>query len=107
MELDDGGGSGAGSGAAATRQEVYAAIDGERAYQATRWNTSTTATGGKHEDVTSWLVFMRDYVEEALHFLSRNGEPGATRFALHNVRKVTALGVACMETLGAPRREGS
>lgn len=90
----------------ATRAEVYEALDGERAYQGTRWNRDTTETGGVHEGIADWLLYMESYLNEAKEHLSRNGEPGATEFALNNVRKVTALGVACMETLGAPRRTG-
>jgi hypothetical protein len=87
----------------ATRQEVYTAIDGEREYQEKRWNPSTTSTGGQHS-VTEFLVYMRDYVEEALHHLSRNADPEASQCALGSVRKITTLGVACMEQNGAPRR---
>jgi len=86
------------------RKEVYAAIDSERAYQDRRWNTGTTTTGGQHS-VTEFLVFMRDYIEEALHTVSRNAEPGASEKALENVRKVTAMGVACMEQHAAPHRK--
>lgn len=86
------------------RAEVYAAIDGEREYQAVRWSEDITCTGGRHS-VTEFLVYMRDYAEEALHNVSREADPGASEKALHWVRKVAALGVACMEQHGAPRRE--
>lgn len=82
-----------------SREEAYSAIDGERAYQAKKWNESTTASGGFHS-TTEFLVYMQDYVNEALHFVSRNADPEAQEFALHNVRKVAALGVACMEQNG-------
>jgi hypothetical protein len=85
------------------RPEVYAALDGERDYQETRWNANTTASKGLHS-VTEFLVFMRDYTEEALHVVSRNPEPEASVAALHIIRKVAAMGVACMEQHGAPRR---
>ncbi len=85
------------------RSEVYAAIDGERAYQAERWNENTTTSKGNHS-VTEFLVYMRDYVEEALHHVSRNADPGAQEFALNSVRKIAALGVACMEQNGVRLR---
>jgi hypothetical protein len=88
-----------------TRAEVYEAIDGERKYQAFRWNQHTTSTGGFHS-VTEWLTYIRDYAEEGLHHVSRNADPDASEHALHTVRKIAALGVACMEDKGAPRREG-
>jgi len=89
----------------ATRQEVYAAIDSERDYQASRWNPSTTVTGGVHDHVSTWILYMEDYLAEAKHILSRTAEQDAVPQALHIIRKVTALGVACMEQLGAPKRE--
>lgn len=87
-----------------SRQEVYEAIDSERDYQDRRWNPETTSTGGKHS-VTEFLVFMRSYVNEALEIVSRNAEPEASGRALEAVRKVSALGVVCMEQHGAPRRQ--
>lgn len=85
--------------------EVCKALKSERQYQETRWNCITTSTCGKHS-VTEFLVFMRDYAEEALHHLSRNSEPQASEFALNSIRKIAAMGVACMEQHGAPLREG-
>jgi len=92
--------------ARATRGEVYASLDSERAYQDVRWNPSTTTTGGVHEMPAEWIMYMEDYLAEAKHVLSRESEPECTQKALHIIRKVTALGVACMEQCGAPRREG-
>lgn len=86
-----------------SRAVVYDAIDGEREYQEKRWNPNTTESCGQHS-VTEFLVYMRDYVEEALHHVSRNADPEANEFALNSVRKVAALGVACMEQNGVRRR---
>jgi hypothetical protein len=85
------------------RPDIARAIDGERDYQDEKWNGETTATEGRHT-VTEFLVYMRDYVEEALHHASRNADPAAVDFTLHSVRKVTALGVACMEQNGVRYR---
>lgn len=85
------------------RSEVYKALDGERDYQKVRWSEDTTSTGGFHS-VTEFLVYMQDYVNEALHNVSREADPGASEKALHWVRKVGALAVACMEQHGAPER---
>ena len=87
------------------RQLVYDAIDSERAYQATRWNAKTTTTSGQHT-VDEFVLYMIDYIEEARKQLSRNASPLAQQLALDTVRKVTAMGVACMEQNGAPQREG-
>lgn len=86
-----------------SRSEVYSAIDAERAYQAERWNEQTTPTKGYHS-VTEFLVYMRDYVEEAMHVASRESDNTAIDKCLHSVRKIAALGVACMEQNGIRRR---
>lgn len=88
----------------ATRTEVYNAIDGEREYQDIRWNVSTTTSEGTHSNV-EFLVYIRDYVEEALHFCSRNGDPIANDFAKKNLRKIAALAVAAMEQNGVSVRD--
>ncbi len=88
----------------AARSDVYDAIDSEREYQDRRWNCETTPTCGRHS-VTEFMVYMRDYLEEALHYVSRSADPQAEEFALNNIRKITALGVACMEQNGAPHRK--
>lgn len=85
----------------ATRQEVYAAIDSEREYQDARWNG--TASGGRHS-ITEFLVYIKDYVEEALHIESREGVLTADPKALNIVRKVAGLAVVTMEQHGAPMR---
>jgi len=84
-----------------TRAEVYRAIDTERDYQEFRWSDSTTH---HNHSLTEWLVYIRDYTEEALHILSREADPVATEKALPFLRKIAPLGVAGMEQLGAPLR---
>lgn len=89
---------------AATRAEVYAALDSERRYQDARWNRDTTSTGGTHENLADWLLYQRQYLTKAEDLIGTLPEPEATKRALHMQRKVTALGVAAMEQLGAPLR---
>ena len=88
-----------------TRPEVYEALDGERAYQDTRWNSDTTSSGGLHS-FEEWFTYMEDYIAEAKHVLSRHVKKDADFVASHIMRKVTAMGVAAMEQLGAPKRDG-
>lgn len=90
----------------ATRAEVYAAIDSERAYQTSKWNAQTTDSEGRHFQVEEWLVYMQDYLTEAMHQVTRNSDQVGNPMALDTIRKVAALGVAAMEELGAPKREG-
>lgn len=88
-----------------TRTEVYNAIDSERDYQETRWNSTTTTSEGKHS-FEEWFTYMEDYITEAKHILSRESKQNADKRTQHIMRKITAMGVAAMEQLGAPRREG-
>lgn len=83
-----------------TRKEVYAVVDGERAYQQDRWG----AHGQEHSPL-EFLAYMRDYTEEAMHLCSRGSDEDVAYTVLSIVRKVTALGVACMERHGAPPRK--
>ena len=86
-----------------SREEVYGVIDGERAYQELRWSPATTPTGGVRS-VTEFLVYMKDYLDEAMNQVTRIADPQASALALHTIRKIAAMGVACMEQNGAPRR---
>jgi len=88
----------------ATRIEVYAAIDGERDYQDSRWNHETTASEGIHSP-GEFLVFMKDYLDEAFTKFSRQAEPKATEDVLDIIRKIAGMGVACMEQNGVVRRK--
>jgi preprotein translocase subunit Sss1 len=89
------------------RTEVYAALDGERAYQLFRANAIGDAEEHGHT-LSEWTVYIQDYLNELTHSLSRvwrqDGLP--TKEELDTLRKITAMGLAAMEQLGAPRREG-
>ena len=87
-----------------SREEVYKVIDGERAYQDMRWNESTTPTGGFHT-VPEFVLYMEHYLQEARRLLSTQPDPKANEDGLDFVRKVTAMGVACMEQNGAVERK--
>ncbi len=78
------------------REEVYKVIDGERNYQDFKWDTS-----GRNKPTECYLLYMKSYLDEAIHQISHTaGDKGA----LDILRKVTALGVACMEDNGAVER---
>lgn len=87
------------------RADVYAALDSERAYQDTRWNSQTTTSEGLHS-IEEWLIYIENYVDEAKQQVSRNAKQVGDALAINTIRKITAMGVACMEQNGAPRREG-
>jgi len=88
----------------ATRNEVYAAIDSEREYQDRK---GVHASKAPHEHgIESFIVYMEDYLAEARKQASRiwTEDGRAAPVVLDTIRKVTALGVACMEQHGAPSR---
>ena len=89
----------------ATRQEVYTALDSERAYQQHRWNKSTTTSGGQHS-FSEWFAYMDYYIGLAKKELATRARQEAYPDVAHIMRKVTAMGVAAMEQHGAPVREG-
>ena len=85
------------------REDVYKLIDGEREYQNSKWNPDTTTSGGQHTPC-DWLVYIQDYLTEAIHMASRNPDPQATTMVMNNIRKITAMGVAAMEQNETPPR---
>lgn len=84
-----------------TREEVYAVVDGERDYQDSL--AATSETDGYHT-VSEFILYMEDYIAEARNVASRTWGPDATTKSLDIIRKVTALGVACMEQNGVVAR---
>jgi len=73
------------------------AVNRERQYQEFRWGA-----GGEGLPVPSYLCFIQDYLTQAINQVTRGAHPGD---ALHTVRKIAALAVACLEDHGAPERE--
>ncbi len=89
-----------------TRARVYQAVDGERSYQM-KWDDAESK--GVHE-TGAFLLFMEHYLAEARRLESTienggNGDNFEGEGSLDFVRKVTALGVVCMEQNGAPYRQ--
>ncbi len=88
----------------ATREEVYAAIDTERAYQdrlgPERAEFDETGHIRDHS-VGDYLVMLQVYVDRAFRAWTDN--PGDAA-ALDVLRKVAGIAVHCMEDHGAPRR---
>jgi hypothetical protein len=87
------------------RKDVYDIVDSERNYQTERWSYDVSDCGGIEHSNVEFLVYIRDYVEEALHYASRNPEQNVREFTKHTMRKVAALAVAAMEQNGALKRE--
>lgn len=71
-------------------KDAIEAINSELDYQSKTWNEDTTASEGNHKD-NEFLVFIEDYLKEAINIVSRNGEPEASKRASNNIRKITAM----------------
>ena len=84
------------------RSEVYRVIDGERDYQDSLIPTSSCE--GRHT-VAEFLLYMDDYLREAKTVASRTWGETADPKTLDIIRKITALGVVCMEQNGVVERK--
>ena len=81
------------------RSSVFAAITEERDYQDKRFGSTTT-----HPlDVPGYLMIMRKHLKRAMDF--QPTEKGNTK-ALHEIRKIVAVGVASLECHGVINRTG-
>jgi hypothetical protein len=85
-----------GVGRTLARMSAYHAIDTEREYQINRWGEDAQ----NKQSVAAFLTFMRHWLTRA----EQEATKGGPALALESVRKVAALGVACMEINGAPVR---
>lgn len=85
-----------------SRELVYSVIDRERDYQDSL--ASTSETGGYHT-VTEFLLYMDDYTQQAKRIAATTWGPDATVKTLDVIRKIIALGVACMEQNGVVERQ--
>jgi hypothetical protein len=84
------------------RLHVYMALDGERDYQQEKHGN--TDHRGIHS-VTEYLVYIEQYLNQAKHIVTHHSDPDAKKRALCAIRKVTALGIACMEQNGIVTRQ--
>jgi hypothetical protein len=82
-------------------EDVCEALQGERAYQDSL--ASTSETDG-HHTVTEFLLYMDTYVQDAKQLASKTWGPQATTKTLDAIRKITALGIACMQQNGVVHR---
>lgn len=85
-------------------EEAFEALRGERAYQDRLWEDAPSKS---IHSVAEWILYMEDYLAEARSISSRRASPESDEAALHVIRKVAAMGVACMEQNGVFRRDMS
>lgn len=86
------------------RTEIYKLIDGEREYQDKKWNSSTTTSDGQHS-VEEWLLYIHDYVHEAMHIHSRKAKQVADVESMEIIRKIAGMAVCAMEQHEASPRK--
>lgn len=83
---------------AAHLAEAIAVIVGERQYQYRKW-------GDNPHSLLEFLVYIKNYTEEAIHAESRLPDAQANELSRHTLRKVAALAVAAMQQHGVRQRE--
>jgi len=83
------------------RKIAYAAIDGERDYQDAMKVGPDGRTDGRQKSVGDYLTLIRTYSNKA--DAAYAGRPGDTP-ALHEIRKIAAIAVQCLEVHGSPLR---
>ncbi len=80
-----------------TREKVYQAIDTERDHQDRKWGTID-----KHpHEVGAWLLLLRVHIADAEREWANKADD---RPALHEIRKIAAIAVACSEQHGITTR---
>lgn len=85
--------------------DAVSAVRGERRYQVVLWEAAQVSGIHRRQvGITAFLIFMQDYINEALHTCSRPG-PGVVDEVLATVRKIAATAVACMEENGVRFRD--
>lgn len=84
------------------RNEVYRILDSERDYQDQKWTAPNAEHGipDNEKSVAEWISFMEYHLEKAKACVYNIKIDDA----LAEVRKITALGVKTMESLGCPER---
>jgi hypothetical protein len=80
------------------RMEAFHAINTERDYQDYRWGEKDALNP---PSVATFLAYIQNYVTEGIHQVTKQDNDA---HALDTIRKIAALGVACMEYHGAPVR---
>lgn len=89
-----------------SRQEVYAAIDTERAYQDKQWPSAEWSGDNNVSpnalSIGEFILLMEEYASQARYSWTREKRPEMN--ALNIVRKIAGIAVNCMEQHGAPKR---
>lgn len=87
------------------REDIYKLIDGERDYQEEMGKKYAwgEGKGAANHPVGEFLLMLQEYTRRAI--VEWHQPKDGNEAALHMVRKVAGLAVACMEKHGAPPRK--
>ena len=83
------------------RNDVYDLVDGERDHQLKRHEKHEVPHRDEDHSVADWIIYMEHHIGLAKLWVYHLD----TDNALREVRKITALGVACMEYNETPPRD--
>lgn len=89
----------------ASRQEVMLAVADEREYQEKLKAAAPGGANAHEHELAAYVLFMENYLNRAKKIIAEDWSAQSAERTLHELRKVTALGVAAMEAHGAPVRE--
>jgi hypothetical protein len=82
-----------------TREEVFDVIAGELEYQ--QMARKDDGFPDQEKAIAHWLLYIERYTQ-----MAKDNVMNFNRVhALHNIRKIAALCVRCMEIKGAPQRQ--
>ena len=82
------------------RADVYKLIDGEREYQIERHLNHKIPHRDEDHSIADWIVYIEEHIAKAkTHIYWLNFDS-----AMAEMRKIVALGVACMHYIDAPPR---
>lgn len=81
------------------RNKVFQILSQERAYQNEKWEQPESS-------VPEYLHYISNYLRKAVDTLSTDECVGVCDTVLSQIRKITALGLACAEEHGVPARQG-
>lgn len=86
------------------REQVYAAIDGEREYQDRVWGQSSEGgrPGNGFRTVDAYAAYLQRYQNVLIEVVGTSDDDNKK---LDIIRKIAGLCVVCMEQHGAPERK--
>lgn len=85
------------------RDEVYAAIDSERDYQAQQWPGRDVPGHENQLTIGEFVLLVEEYAAKARALWTH--EPKPELQTLDIMRKIGGIAVNCMEQHGAPKRQ--